>query len=206
MSFKTRHILFICASLLLVILGFHLYQNHKKDQKSAEILQGLFNEGEQIILGEKSAKNTVVLFYDYDCPVCRRFFSRTYPLLKEEIAHEKVNILLKPVNLNGDDLRSETYALLYCLNHIGLFNELHEILLIESDFMYHSDFMIFKEELFNENIEIQACVESFESENIINENKILLKKLGYHSLPLIFIGNRAFSGHTDAQLIKRYLK
>lgn len=203
---RLHYSILIIASLGVLLWAYNAYHTSVRNKKSAAYLLDMFNDGEQIRLGSAESDHTLVLFYDYECPICRRFFNHSLPILQAEIESEQLSILLKPVNLNGDASRSEAYNLLYCLNRIDLFQDLHEVLLIEPNYMYHQDFLTFKEELFREQLEIQACVESFTIDSKIENNKLLLKELGFKSLPLYLIGNRTYNGHLSPEKIKRLIK
>ena len=198
--------LLVSSLLLLILWAYKAHRQTTVEQESSAYLLQMFNTGDQIRLGNPQSRKTITLFYDYSCPICRRFFNYTLAHLQNDIKSSHVSIILKPINPSGDQARSEAYNMLYCLYHWDLFNDLHEILLMNPNYMYHPDFLIFKEAIYREQPDIQTCIESHMNSKNIENNMQLLKKLGFNSLPVFVINNKTYKGLLSPEKIKRLIK
>ncbi len=201
---RTRLIVII-AILVIGLLGWQInvfYKHKAKTIHNEELLLEVLTEGEQITIGAEDATHTLVLFYDYSCNFCRHFFEVTLYELKPLIENNELQLILKPVNLSGDKTRSEAYQLLYCLNRFDLFQELHEVLLLEPDFMYQPDYSHFINDLMLENEDINSCINNSSTLDQVTSNKRLLGQLGFHALPLFLYKNKAYNGNLSTEKIK----
>ena len=53
-------------------------------QAPAAVTSGKVSVDDDPVLGDKSAKVTIVEFSDYECPFCKRHFDQVYPLIKKD--------------------------------------------------------------------------------------------------------------------------
>jgi protein-disulfide isomerase len=171
--------------------------------KSEKLLMDLFSDGQQIIIGDPEATKTLIVFYDYNCPHCRSFFTNTYPALYNEfVATKKLKISLKPVYLGNDPIIKYSYQLLPCLYNIGMFDELHQLLIKNHDLIFTSDFEVFINTLVVENPSIEECISSNKNNLESNSNKTQLKKMGLNGTPTFVIGNKVFTGKIELEIIR----
>lgn len=66
-----------------------------------DLLPGKLSIDDDPIMGEKSAKLTMIEFSDYECPFCKRYFTETYPTLKSDyIDSGKVKLVFRDLPLS----------------------------------------------------------------------------------------------------------
>lgn len=200
-------IIISCILIVLIIIKIGDLRSHKAITiKSEKLLMDLFSDGPQIILGDTEAPKTLIVFYDYNCPHCRSFFTNTYPAIYNEfVATKKLKISLKPVYLGSDPIINYAYQLLPCLYNIGMFDELHQLLLQNHDLIFSSDFEIFINTLVAENPSIEECISHKNSNLEENSNKSQLKKMGLNGTPTFVIGNKVFTGKIELEIIRDIL-
>ena len=193
--------------LLLIVIKIADIRQHKAITiKSEQLLLEIFSEGEEIIIGNNEAKKTLIVFYDYNCAYCRSFFANYYPAIYDEFVKTgALRLILKPVNLGNDITITYAYRLLPCLYDIGVFDDLHQLLLDNPDLIFSSDFEIFINTLVAENPSIEECVISRYDDATGDENKAQLKKLGLSGTPTFVIGNKVFTGKIEPKIIRDIL-
>lgn len=207
---KSSYISIIISLVLISLITIRIIEIRKErfiDQKNADAISKALSTNDQIIIGEDTAPNSLILFYSYDCKHCRAFFTNYYSQLYDEfISTQKLNLILKPVNLSESSEMAEAYALLYCLNHFDLFNDLHEILLADHNIIYSPKFTKLKNDLIMENIEIaQNLDQQTQAPSYLTNNKQLLL-LKQNSVPTFILKNRIFKGKISAKEIQQTLK
>jgi len=114
----------ICSVL---ILNYELLDIKKDDQTNALTYEMLIKNGSPI-LGDQSAKITILEFGDYQCTFCYKFHKETLPILKDEFINDgKIKVVFKDFPLNGDDSKIAGEAA-YCAEDQGKYWDYHDIL------------------------------------------------------------------------------
>ena len=114
----------ICSVL---ILNYDLLDIKKDEQTSALTYEMLIKNGSPI-LGDQSAKITILEFGDYQCTFCYKFHKETLPILKDEfINNGKIKMVFKDFPLNGDDSKIAGEAA-YCAEDQNKYWDYHDIL------------------------------------------------------------------------------
>lgn len=202
----TKAVIALCIMAIATIVILSTQKN-KKAIRNEELLTSVLTEGEQIIIGQADATKSLIVYFDYNCKNCARFFKSTLPQIEDEfISRNQLNIVLKPINLSHNPAVSKAYQLLTCLNRIGSFHELHEILLIDPDFVHSLDFENFTNTLIQENEEIAQCMSTVEDDFQTNNNKEQLHQLGFTAAPVFLLGNTAYKGSIDIATIHNSFK
>lgn len=192
--------------VLIVIKIINIKSHEAKTIKSEKLLVDLFSTGNQVIIGSDEADKTLVVFYDYNCTYCRSFFTNIYPSLYQEfVMTNELNVILKPVNLSGDETITNAYRLLPCLYKLGLFEDLHQMLIDNPNVVYTSSFATFLNTIRSENPEIDNCMIAGYSDLTSDNNKVQLAKLGQKKTPTFVIENKVYSGKFDLQIIRDIL-
>ena len=77
--------------------------------------------------GPTDAKVTVVEFSDFQCPFCSRFFTQTYPQIKQQY-EGKVHFVFRDFPLSGHENAQKAAEAAGCANEQGKFWEYHDML------------------------------------------------------------------------------
>lgn len=180
-------------------------RNQIKTIHSAELLEYVLNEGSHIIIGNTDAQTTLFMFYDYHCKACRFFFKNEYATIKNKFVDTgQLQLVLKPISLHNTPETEDAYRFLNCLSYMGIFEELHEILLLDHNYVFTKEFNEFKNKLIVENQELAQCVTA-SNYNAISINKEQWKKLNFSSVPIFILGNKIYKGNIKPQDIKGFI-
>jgi len=150
------------------------------------------------VKGDPNAQLTIIEFSDFQCPFCSRFYSQTLPLLEENyIDTGKVKLVFKdlPLDRLHPNARA-THIAAECANEQGKFWEYHDILFEKqpqwqslSPSNLDSTLTNFAAGLGMQSTEFQACMESQEIADEVNDDTLEAASYGTTGTPTFFIGN-----------------
>lgn len=206
---KQKALIILTCILSLGLISTLVVKQQSEQAKTIRneaLLMNVLDDGQQIIIGQDDAPHTLVLFYDYNCSNCRHFFNDIYPSLNTQwIEPGLLKLILKPVNLGHNEEVSKAYQLIYCLNKLGLFQDIHEVLMIDSDIVHEPEFGEFVDAACLENNEIAECISRNNDCEQVHNNKVLLNKLGAKAVPLFVLGNKTYKGNLSTERISKIL-
>ncbi len=195
-------IITIIIIAFLIKLGnranFPLAENIKKDIQACD---------QDIIIGNSSAEMSIFIYYSYTCPHCITYLSEIIPEFKSKYSKkDKVNIILKPVNLSNNIDINSALETLYCLYNLGHFDLIHELLMTNNQIMFSSDFYTFKEKLVMSNLELQSCISSHNNLNIIKTNNSQLSDNNVCATPTTIFSGKIYKGAMNIKQLDKIIK
>jgi len=150
------------------------------------------------VKGDPNAPLTIIEFSDFQCPFCSRFYSQTLPLLEENyIDTGKIKLVFKdlPLDRLHPNARA-THIAAECADELGKFWEYHDILFEKqsqwqslSPSNLDSTLTNFAAGLGMQSTEFQACMESQEIADEVNDDTLLAASYSTTGTPTFFIGN-----------------
>jgi protein-disulfide isomerase len=155
--------------------------------------------------GPVSAPVTIVEFTDYECPVCRKHFSETLPLVLEQYGDRVRYIVLNyPIlQLHPDALGAAEAA--ECAADQGRFWEYHDGLFLASD-LDRSALDSIAARVHLDSARFATCVNTRATTDRVRGHVAQAKSLGVHGTPTFFVnGRRAFAGFYPFESFKRYI-
>ena len=148
------------------------------------------------IIGEPTARVTVVEFSDYNCPAC----VAVNPILKSTIDNNpgKIRLIIRhlPLPIKGHETSKDAAIAATAANKFGKFREMHNELYKLEDKSRESmintavNLGINKEEFVK-------ATESEEIKQIVEEDMKTAEKLNLRGTPSIFINGKVFNPSTD---------
>ena len=206
-SFYISIVLSLIFSALIILKLLELRNDRFLNKQKSEQVERILTEGEQLIVGSYDAPNSLLVYYSYECKYCRHFFFNIYPEIYDAfVKNNRINIILKPINLTENEAMTKAYNLLYCLNRLGLFEELHQILLNHHKAVTDQEIMVFQNNLTMENDEIAECLMIQERQPQYLKNNKELSLLHRNEVPVFIINKRIFKGKITTDEIKKAIK
>ena len=158
-----------------------------------------------IILGDYNATNSIILFYNYNCKFCVKFFNEVYPELnKEYINKGKLNIILKLVCNPTDKAALKAYQTVVCINKFGNFQKLHKLLLYKGEIIYTNNFKELEEEYINTNNFVGECMMNSNG-NDIKKNISQFQKVNTRGTPTFIIGKQILKGYKSFERLSEII-
>jgi len=202
---KNHLIIFVLVLVSIAATIFYLFYDNTKNNRQLidTIIKTTDND---IIIGNPNSKNSIVLYFDYNCLYCKKFFENVYPDLKLNfIDNDKVKLLLRPICKPNDLASIKAYQTVICINKFGQFDKLHRLLLHEPKIIYTPYF----QELIDEYISTSNNV----AECILNSNELAIKKNIYQfqqlktkGTPTFVINNKLIIGYKNYHLFEEELQ
>jgi len=140
--------------------------------------------------GEKTAKVTLVEYFDYQCPFCARFFENTMPQLRTNyIATGKLRYLARDFPLE----EAHPFALLAsesarCANEQGKFWPMYYELLGNSDALDRKSISIYVHDVGLDDPAFDKCLDSGRYAAEIRAGESDAAKIGVQGTPTFFLG------------------
>lgn len=156
-----------------------------------------------ILLGDSNAGKTVILYFDYNCGFCKKFFNDVYPQFKTHyIKTGKVNLVLRLVCGLTDKMALRANQTAICINNHGHFDKLHRLLLHESKVMYTDAFNQLIEGYLEANESLGECILD-ENYSYVVQNIYQFQELESKGTPTFVINNKVYAGSMEYhELIK----
>jgi len=188
-----------CISIL-VFIRYNKLNTHNSMLKTFSQITG-----NEIILGNEDAHYSVIVYFDYNCSFCKKFFNKTYPALNEKyIKTGKVKLILKLVCSNTDTNALAAYQTAICVNKFGDYSKLHKLLMHKSEIIYTEHFSKLVDEIIYSNVDIAECILD-SNYNPVKENNYQLEELKTNGTPTFVINNNVIAGYKDFFTIEKIL-
>lgn len=146
--------------------------------------------------GEKTAKVTLVEYFDYQCPFCARYFDETEPqVLANYILKGNLKFIVRDfplTELHRHALQAAEAA--RCANDQGKFWPMHDALMGNSDALDRAKLSLYAQDVGLDLASFDKCVDSDEYAGKIKESMINGEKLGVDGTPTFFLGVTDASG------------
>jgi protein-disulfide isomerase len=159
----------------------------------SENADALFRSPLSPVAGNPNGDVSVVEFFDYNCPFCRRALPNVVKLVNDD---GKVRLVLKELPILGDaSLAAAKLAL--ASNKQGKYFEMHQKLLSEPGRAGKEKALQVAKELGLDVDQLQKDAQDPDIKKALDEAKDLANKLNLKGTPLYLIGDRVVSGAPD---------
>lgn len=203
---KKKHLTIsvIAIGIIAVIISYFLNYNKNSD---TELINNItqINDND-IILGNPNAKATIVLYFDYNCKYCNKFFENVYPELKSNFLDKDLaTLILRPVCKSNDIAATKAYQTVICINKFGQFDKLHRLLLHEPKIIYTKHFQQLIDDYINTNANVAECILNSDDE-AIKKNIFQFQQLKTKGTPTFVINNKVIIGYKNYHFFEEELK
>jgi protein-disulfide isomerase len=145
------------------------------------------------VAGNPNGDVSVVEFFDYNCPYCRRALPDVLKLINQD---GKVRLVLKELPILSDDSVAAA-KLALAANKQGKYFEMHQKLFSESGRANKDKALRIAKELGLDIAQLQKDAENPDIKKALNENKELAVKLDLEGTPMFLIGDSVIGGAPD---------
>ncbi|TRX71832.1 thioredoxin domain-containing protein [Carboxylicivirga sp. M1479] len=184
------------ATVVILFVGI-VYLTNKQVVKREQLKQINVIRDSDIIFGDASAPQTILLFFDYNCSYCKRFFTDVYPNLEEYyIKTGQVKLVMRLVCRGSDQVASKAYQTAICIDKYGDYSKLHALLMHKSEIIYSTHFQQLIEDYIASNELIGDCILNT-NDNPIIQNIFQFQLLKTKGTPTFVIGDEVVSGYQD---------
>jgi protein-disulfide isomerase len=146
--------------------------------------------------GEKTAKVTLVEYFDYQCPFCAGFFNDTMPrVLSDYILNGKVRYIVRDFPLEAahpNAMRAAEAA--HCASDQRKFWPMHDALMGNSDALDRPKLTTYAQDVQLDVAAFDKCVDSGKYASKIKDSMTAGEKLGVEGTPTFFLGVADASG------------
>jgi len=192
----------ILAIAIIITIAVIIKNNSKKEVLSL-INQPL--EGE-IIYGNPDAPESIILYFNYNCTFCRKFFKEGYPALKKNyIDTNKLNLVVRLICPNSDKSALKAYQTALCINRFGDYTKLHKLLMHNNKIMYTEHFNQLIDDYISLNVDIAECIIENNDFRAIRINNQQLHELKTNGTPTFVFNNKVQSGFSDYNSLEKLL-
>jgi protein-disulfide isomerase len=145
------------------------------------------------VAGNPNGDVSVVEFFDYNCPFCRRALHDVVKLIKDD---GKVRLVLKELPILSDDSVAAA-KLALASNKQGKYFEMHQKLFSQPGKADKEKALRIAKDLGLDTDQLQKDAEDPDIQKALDEAKDLAQKLNLKGTPLFLIGDRVISGAPD---------
>jgi len=165
-------------------------QQQKAISKNAD---AIFRSPVTPVAGNPDGDVSVVEFFDYNCPYCRRSLPAVLKLINED---GKVRLVLKELPILSDDSVAAA-KLALAANKQGKYFEMHRKLFSESGRANKDKALRIAKELGLDIAQLQKDAENPDIKKALDETKDLAQKVNLEGTPMFLIGDRIIGGAPD---------
>jgi len=187
---------FSAAAVILPILAStasEVEQSVQQQKAISKNADAIFRSPVTPVAGNPNGDVSVVEFFDYNCPYCRRALPDVLKLINQD---GKVRLVLKELPILSDDSVAAA-KLALAANKQGKYFEMHQKLFSESGRANKDKALRIAKELGLDIAQLQKDAENPDIKKALNENKELAVKLDLEGTPMFLIGDRVIGGAPD---------
>ena len=187
---------FSAAAVILPILAStaaEVEQSVQQQKAISKNADAIFRSSVTPVAGNPNGDVSVVEFFDYNCPYCRRALPDVLKLINQD---GKVRLVLKELPILSDDSVAAA-KLALAANKQGKYFEMHQKLFSESGRANKDKALRIAKELGLDIAQLQKDAENPDITKALNENKELAVKLDLEGTPMFLIGDRVIGGAPD---------
>ena len=165
---------------------------------------GFIGVDDDPVLGEASARVTIIEFGDYQCPVCRQFWKETLPRIRKEyIETGKVKLVFRDLPLAGHTMAVPAAMAAECAEDQGRFWEYHDKVYREQDRRARegevaefrvNDLKRWAADLKLDPAAFDACLDSGKYKQEVAADYAAATGVGLNGTPVFFVNGRALLG------------
>jgi protein-disulfide isomerase len=196
---RTISVILILISIVLAAAIIYKLVKYFEPTKGLEKSKITLQDRElDIIFGNDSAQNTVYMYSNYGCPVCRKFLTNVIPAMETEFFQTKrlkINMRLTLKTENMDILNSMRASV--CVNHYGNFEYLHQLLLSQSNIIYTAEFENMVNSFVDKDPFVAECIMAGASDAYLNSNLEEFEQLGFKGTPSFVLNGYSIQGFGD---------
>lgn len=161
------------------------------------------------VLGNEDAVVTVIVYADYQCPFCEKFFSDAEKKIRDEyvntgkvkLVHRNYTFIDRFPGATGDESHLAAEAA-ECAREQGKFWDYHDALYVEegkdakenNGNLNKALFMRLAQNLSLDTNKFQTCIDSRKYKTLIENDSEEAKNLGVESTPTVYINNVQIRG------------
>ncbi len=160
-----------------------------------------------IIYGIDSAPIHIVMFSNYNCGFCRKFYFEDFNKLKAEYIDKGiVKLVIKPISFNDNSFDIRALKITACLAKYGNVDKMNQLLFTQPEIVSNKQF----DDIINDFVEqdefIAECMLSGEAENYITKNYLQFLALDFNGTPSFVINNIAIKGYVKYADLKAVIE
>ena len=168
-------------------------QSAQQQKAISQNADAIFRSSVSHVAGNPSGDVSVVEFFDYNCPYCRRSLPDVLKLINED---GKVRLVLKELPiLSHDSVAAAKLAL--AANKQGKYFEMHQKLFSEPGKADKDKALRIAKELGLDIDQLQKDAQDPDIKKALDESEDLARKLDLKGTPLFLIGDRVIAGALD---------
>jgi protein-disulfide isomerase len=168
-------------------------QSVQQQKTISQNADAIFRSPVSHVAGNPNGDVSVVEFFDYNCPYCRRSLPVVLKLINEDA---KVRLVLKELPILSDDSVAAA-KLALAANKQGKYFEMHQKLFAEPGKADKEKALRVAKELGLDVDQLQKDAEDPDIKKGLDQAKELAQKLNLQGTPLFLIGDRVISGAPD---------
>lgn len=163
-----------------------------------------------LIIGDRSAPQTIIEYGDFQCQICKRFFTQTEPtLINEYLDTKKAKIEFRPVTQIGQESVLAANAA-YCANEQGKFKQLHDELYKrqgspESGVFSAENLKIIGGKLVLNRSKFENCIDGQKYLKYVTASNEEAKQRGVTSTPTFYIDGQKITGAQPISIFRSIL-
>jgi protein-disulfide isomerase len=168
-------------------------QSVQQQKAISQNADALFRSPVSPVAGNPNGDVSVVEFFDYNCPYCRRSLPDVLKLINED---GKVRLVLKELPILSDESVAAA-KLALAANKQGKYFEMHQKLFSEPGRANKDRALRIAKELGLDVDQLQKDAEDPDIEKALDEAKDLAQKLDLEGTPMFLIGDQVIAGAPD---------
>ncbi|MHA1567322.1 MAG: DsbA family protein [Alphaproteobacteria bacterium] len=162
----------------------------------------VYNEGLDPVIGNPNGSVTVVEFFDYHCPFCKRISSSIVKLIE---ADDDIRVVFKEFPVFGDDSVFAARASLASMKQ-DLYHEYHIAMMKNRGRLTERTVMKLAKKVGLDVDQLKEDMEAPEINETIQANYALAQQLGIRGTPSFIIGDEIVPGALDINTMRRLIQ
>lgn len=194
------------VGIVLLVVAIVLCVIKVKLDKSSDLINRIAqpNEGD-IVFGDSDVNKSLIVYFDYNCRLCRKFILTSYEQLNEKyIKTGQLKLVLRLVCSKADMQAIDAYQTAICYSRYSNYQKFHELLMHQSNVIYTEEYRQLRDDLVHNNEDIAECILGTDNRDIKHNIKQLFQ-LKTKGTPTFIINDKVVVGYKGYEVIEELL-
>lgn len=186
--------------------AIEVLQQRAEDQRLAMVGEGLFDGPGAVVVGNPEGSATIVEFFDYRCPYCKRGWSNIKKLIKEDKDLRVVFRQFPVKDQPGETISRDAALMAMAAHRQGKYLEFHDAVFTNPTVLNQDRLDVIAKSVGLDKKQLEDDMEELRITGALQQNMAIARTLGLTGTPSYIVGNTIVRGLAPHDQIKALLQ
>jgi len=186
--------------------AIEVLQQREEDRRLAMVGEALFDGPGAVVVGNSEGSATIVEFFDYRCPYCKRGWSNIKKLIKEDKDLRVVFRQFPVKDQPGETISRDAALMAMAAHRQGKYLEFHDAVFNNPTVLNQDRLDVIAKSVGLDKKQLEADMDELRITGALQQNMAIARTLGLTGTPTYIVGSTIVRGLAPHDQIKALLK